>query len=85
MKQTIKNLWEWFVIRNYVSAGLRWGDAASYLPIMGKAVGYDEMLEGLYLWEKQYQKLGYKLIGYDVWIDAGGYGRDYECFLRVKE
>jgi hypothetical protein len=84
-RQMFDNQWEWFVIKNYVSAGLRWGNATSYLPIMGEPYGYDKMEKRLYDWEIKYRRLGYKIVDLDVWIDAGGYGRDYECYLRVKE
>jgi hypothetical protein len=42
-----KKLWEKIVINQYISAGLQWGDATSYLPIMGEAVGYDKMESGI--------------------------------------
>lgn len=66
MKQLIKNLWEKFVIHNYVSAGLQWGDATSYLPILGEAYGYDKMEKRLYDWEIKYRRLGYKIVDLDV-------------------
>jgi hypothetical protein len=84
MKQTIKNLWEKIVINRYVSAGLRWGDATSYA-FIGEAVGYKFMEKLLYFWEKYYKKLGYKPVNCHIWVDAGGYGRDYEQYLRVRK
>jgi hypothetical protein len=87
-----KKLWEKIVINQYISAGLQWGDATSYLDIMsaglqwehatsylsimGEAVGYDKMEKRLYFWERKYQELGYTCVDLDIWVSAGGYGRD---------
>jgi hypothetical protein len=81
----LKNLWEKLVINRYVSIGLRWGDATSYLPIMGKADGYDRMEESLIFWERKYANLGYIPLSWEIWVSAGGYGRQYEHYLRMKK
>ena len=80
-----KKLWEKIVINQYISAGLQWGDATSYLSIIGEAVGYDKMEKRLYFWERKYQELGYMCVDLDIWVSAGGYGRDYEPYLRVRK
>jgi len=80
-----KKFLEKIVINRYISIGLYWGDATSYLPIMGEAVGYKMMCTQLKFWETQYKKLGYEPINRRIWIDAGGYGCDYQSYLRMKK
>lgn len=52
---------------------------------MGEAVGYKMMCTQLKFWETQYKKLGYEPINRRIWIDAGGYGCDYQSYLRMKK
>ena len=84
VKDLIKKLWEKIVINQYVSAGLQWGDATSY-GFMGEAVGYKSMEKRLKFWEKYYKKFGYEPVDCHIWVSAGGYGLDYEPYLRIRK
>ncbi len=83
MISLFRNLWENFIISRYVSVGLQWGDAESY-SFMGECVGYSSLCKALERLETQYAKLGYKVVGRETWVRAGGYGAEYESKLRVK-
>lgn len=82
IKQILKNLWERFVIYKYVSIGLHWGDLDSYL-FMGEPYGYDSACKSLDFWESKYEKLGYVPIDREVWVGAGGYGKEYKPYLKM--
>jgi len=81
----IKKLWKKFVINRYISAGLSWGDAESYRPMLGKCLGYESLVKRLNYWEAKYKKLGYRPIPMAAWILAGGYGEPLDKFLKVKD
>lgn len=83
-KQLFRNIWEKIVIHKYVSTGLAWGDAESYW-FMGEPVGYESLCNRMNFWESKYKKLGYIPIERERWVEAGGYGREYESQLRVTK
>ena len=72
-----------FVVRRYVAAGLSWGDAESYSGYLGECVGYAGMLRKLNRWEVRYSRLGFKPVDKRVWVEAGGYGKDYASKLYL--
>lgn len=71
-------------MNQYVSAGLRWGDAESY-SFMGECVGYNSICNRLKYWESEYEKLGYVPVSLDRWVESGGYGREYESQLKIRK
>jgi hypothetical protein len=81
IKKIIKNLWEKLVVHKYVYYGLSWGFAESY-SYMGEPVGFVSLCKKMDFWESKYVKLGYLPVCKERWIEAGGYGREYESQLR---
>lgn len=79
--QFFEKIWEKVVVHRYVSIGLHWGDLTSY-GFLGEPYGYGSICEKLEFWESKYRELGYTVIDRDVWVGAGGYGKDYESHLR---
>lgn len=84
IKQTLKNLWEKFVIHKYASVGLHWGDLESYC-FMGEPYGYNSVCKSLDYWESKYEKLGYVPVDRDIWVSAGGYGGEYQSHLKLRK
>lgn len=88
MKQRIKkfadNLWEKYVIHKYVKTGLHWGDLTSYT-FLGEPEGYIYLCKDLEYWEAEYKKLGYIPLDRRRWVDAGGYGKDYQSLLKIRQ
>lgn len=79
-----KTIWEKIVINRYVSAGLYWGDAASY-SFMGYTANYNSLTQNLKYWEDKYVKLGYIPVRHQRWIESGGYGLEYESQLKKRK
>ena len=85
LRSIVNRLWEWWVIKNYTSAGLQWGDAQSYYGIMGPCVGYRSMVNRLIKWQARYERLGFSPVPHDAWVSAGGYGKPFEHLMRIIE
>ena len=71
------DLWENFVIYQYIRLGLKHGDEVSY-SYMGSAVGFDRTEAKFLKWEQRYIALGYTPISVNIWEIAGGFGKDFK-------
>lgn len=80
----LAKLREYWIVINYEEVGLRWGDMYSY-SYLGKAVGLDKTEARLKKLEEAYKSLGYVPLPRTVWIQAGGYGKEYKHLLRQKD
>lgn len=70
---------EKFTVWRYVVAGLIWGKASATCALVGGPP--PELEDRLKRWEEKYSKLGYKLVGRDVWENAGAHYGEYKHAL----
>ena len=70
-----------FVVWRYVTAGLNWGDPASYESILGPCSDAYARFRRLKKWEARYEAMGFQPVSPTTWIKAGGFGCDYASEL----
>lgn len=58
----------------YLKTGKDFGDAASYLVVMGPCIGFKKIMRRWGRWEREYSRRGYRTIPLDEFVDMGGYG-----------
>lgn len=61
----------------YVAAGTDFGNAASYVPVMGECEGFEGLLDAWDSWEREYVRRGFRTINLDILIGVGGYSREF--------
>jgi hypothetical protein len=72
-----------YVARRYMLAGTRVGNMISYW-FMGVPDEYDAAVRRAKKWEKEYSRRGYRTIGRDDFMDAGGYDQSIAHLMMVK-
>jgi len=70
--------WEKFVAWRYKKAGLRFGEACSYIHIAGKCLNFDWYEKVWKFWRRRYENLGYEPVGKDTFGLVGGGWRSIE-------
>ena len=56
----------------YKRAGASYGDAVSYVPIMGKCIGFDQRREEFEFWEDEWVRRGQIPVPFDNFVRYGG-------------
>jgi hypothetical protein len=56
----------------YKDAGTNFGDAMSYLPIMGKCIEFDQLKADYRFWRAEWVRRGQKAVPLDNFIEYGG-------------
>ena len=65
------------VVRKYLAAGGRFGDAVSCL-YMGECIGFGKLLDTWAFWEREYARRDYRTVTLDEFVSYGGYGKPIE-------
>jgi len=72
------------LVNKYIEAGNEFGDAVSYLPSMGKCVGFNKLCRKWQNLEVKYAALGYRTIELNDFVKHGGYGVDISNKIKVR-
>jgi hypothetical protein len=70
------------VTRKYISAGISFGDDASYL-MTGESLAFGRKLQQWENWEKEYAKRGYETISFDKFLEAAREGLNLTNYTQV--
>ena len=78
----IKNLTEKRVVKQYLRTGMDFADADSYVPMMGKCIGYDRLERKWARLEKKYAEFGYRTVTAKD-FDEALHGASIDHLVRV--
>ncbi len=72
------------LVKKYVEAGAKFGDAVSYLYI-GECIGFEDLLNAWAKAEKEYASKGFRTIPIDDFILYGGYGKEIKGVYQLYQ
>jgi hypothetical protein len=80
----LKRLRDRHIVKRYIQAGNDFGEALSYVPLVGKCVGYSNLERTWARAEKAYASLGYRTVPIDEFHDSGGYGKSIDHLFCIR-